>query len=43
LKDFNKAIELNPNDVDYYYNRGILYCRLEEYQEALSDFNKVLE
>jgi tetratricopeptide (TPR) repeat protein len=29
--------------VDYYYNRGILYCRLEEYQEALSDFNKVLE
>jgi len=41
---FNKAIELNPNFSESYYNRGsVKYNHLKDYQGALPDFNKTLE
>ena len=27
IRDFDKAIKLNPNDASYYYNRGLVYKR----------------
>ena len=47
LNDYNKAIELNPNYYDAYYNRGVLkYNSSSLYQDlkgAISDFSVVIK
>ncbi len=43
LSDFNKAIELDPDDYSAYCNRGSVYERKGEYARALSDYNKAVE
>ncbi|HEC56454.1 MAG TPA: tetratricopeptide repeat protein [Candidatus Syntrophoarchaeum butanivorans] len=43
IKDFDKAIELNPDDAEAYHNRGIAYTKLGEYDEAIKDFDKAIE
>jgi protein O-mannosyl-transferase len=44
LADYSKAIDMNPNYVDAYLNRGSLYVdQLSEYDLGIADFNKVLE
>ena len=42
IKDFNKAIELNPNDYNYFLKRGISRIAIKKYQTALNDFDIVL-
>ena len=42
LQDYNKAIELNPNDAAY-YNRGILKKDMNDKDGALQDYNKAIE
>ncbi|HCP23900.1 MAG TPA: hypothetical protein DIT90_07230 [Dehalococcoidia bacterium] len=32
--DYTKAIQLNPDDADAYYSRGIAYRNLGQYQTA---------
>ena len=43
LKDFNKAIELEPKFTDAYNNRGNVYVKQQNYQESLTNFNKAVE
>jgi tetratricopeptide (TPR) repeat protein len=43
IKDYNKAIELNPEDADAYINRGNAYSGLTQYERALEDYNTVIE
>ncbi|MEP7197128.1 MAG: tetratricopeptide repeat protein [Saprospiraceae bacterium] len=43
LKDFDKAIELQPTYTDAYNNRGNVYVKQEKYNEALINFNKAVE
>lgn len=43
LVDYSKAIELNPNDADAYYNRGCTYAEAGEYDKAIADYSKVIE
>jgi len=43
IADYNKAIELNPNDADAYYNRGCTYGETGEYEKAIADFDKVIQ
>ena len=43
MRDFDKAIELNPTDPDFYYERGRIRKLLEDYDNALLDYNKVIE
>jgi tetratricopeptide (TPR) repeat protein len=43
IADYNKAIELDPNDADAYYNRGIAYADQQEYAQAIADYNKAIE
>ena len=38
IKDYDKAIELNPQDAIAYFNRGIAYGKLGNYQQAIKDF-----
>ncbi len=39
---FNKVINLDPNEVEAYYNRGIAYKMLKQWQKAIADFDQVL-
>jgi len=43
LELFNKAIELRPNYVDAYHNRGISLCLLDKPEEGLNSYNKAIE
>ena len=42
LKDYTRAIELNQESAEVYYNRGNLYARLGFYVEALNDFSNAI-
>ena len=43
IKDFDKAIELNPNLAEAYNNRGLVYGKLGNLQQAIKDFDKAIE
>ncbi|MCK4761779.1 MAG: tetratricopeptide repeat protein [Candidatus Aminicenantes bacterium] len=44
IADYTKAIELEPEHVDAYLQRGTLnYKILKKYEEALADFEKAVE
>ena len=43
IKDYNKAIELNPDSEGAYYNRGLAKQNLEDYNGAIEDFTKTIE
>lgn len=43
LADFNRALELEPDDPEVFNNRGVTYDHLERYEEALSDYGRALK
>ena len=43
LDDYNRAIEIDPQNTDAYNNRASLYGELKKYDLALADFNQVLK
>jgi len=43
IDEYTKAIELDPNLTDAYYNRGLAYLMTKQYDLALADFNKAIE
>ena len=43
LANFNKGIELEPENPIFYYYRGMAYTQLNQKTNAIADFNKVLE
>ena len=43
IADYNKTIELVPNDADAYYNRGWLKHKLKDYYGAIADYTKAIE
>jgi tetratricopeptide (TPR) repeat protein len=43
LADFNRAIELNPEDATALGGRGETYRAMGRYEEALADFDRGLE
>lgn len=43
IEEFNRSIELDPNNPIPYYMRGYVYARLAMYREAILDFNKAIE
>jgi len=42
IKDFNKAIEIDPQNADTYFFRALAKDGLKDYQGAIADFNKVI-
>ncbi|WP_157438742.1 tetratricopeptide repeat protein, partial [Acidiplasma aeolicum] len=40
VKEFNKAIQLNPNDPGYHNDKGYALSKLGNYQEAFNEYNK---
>ena len=43
IQDFNKAIELAPNDAELYNNRAEVYLNKLEYDKAWKDIKKIKE
>jgi tetratricopeptide (TPR) repeat protein len=43
IDEWTRLIELNPNHVQWYSNRGQSYLRAEQYDEAIADFTYLLE
>jgi tetratricopeptide (TPR) repeat protein len=43
LECLEKAIQIEPNDMDYYQNKGVVLYMMERYEEAGKCFKKVLE
>ncbi len=43
LKDYDKAIELNPELAPAYCNKGILYCVLGKFKKAVKLLTKAIE
>jgi len=43
LRDYNRSLELSPNDPLILANRGDTLFELERYEEALCDYNRSLE
>lgn len=41
--DLSKAIALDPAIPEYYFSRGKVYYRKDDYPRALNDFNKAIE
>jgi tetratricopeptide (TPR) repeat protein len=42
IKDFTKAIELNPELADAYSNRGSAYAEISKFEEAIKDYTKAI-
>ena len=43
IEDYNKIIELNPEDADAYLNRGNAYYGKGEFDRAIEDYSKAIE
>ena len=43
IEYFTQTIALNPNDATAYYNRGVLYGKLDEPSSAISDFTQAID
>lgn len=43
LADFNKVIELNPEDPDAFYNRGLTYKKLAKIDRAFRDYSEAIK
>ena len=43
IADYNKAIELNPNDYQIYKKRAYSKYKIDDYKGAIADYNKTLE
>ncbi len=43
IRNYTRAIELSPEDLDYYYARGHAYWHKREHALAIADFSTVIE
>ena len=42
LKDYDQAIQLNPNAASHYNNRGIIYRLKHDYDHAIADYDEAI-
>lgn len=43
IKLLTSAIELDPTQWEYYFQRGSAFIKIQEFEKAIQDYNKVLE
>ena len=43
ITSYDKAIELNPNNKDSWYNRGLALSKVGRYDGAIQSFDKVID
>jgi len=42
IKDYDKAIYLEPKYAEHYYNRGACHLGLGDYDQAIADYTKAI-
>jgi len=42
IADFSRAIQLNPNEADFYYQRGLILRQLSDREAAIRDFDDAI-
>jgi tetratricopeptide (TPR) repeat protein len=42
IKVFDRALEINPADGEYWYSRGLVSDKLEKYDEALISYENAI-
>ncbi len=42
IADFSRAIQLNPNEADFYYQRGLILRELSDREAAIQDFDDAI-
>lgn len=43
IKEYEKAIDLMPNDVESHYNLGIIFYKLKQFEKAIKEFETVIQ
>ncbi len=43
IKEYNRALEINPKYAEAYYNRGDAYDDMGDKERAIADYNRALE
>ncbi len=43
LTNYNKAVELNPENPSIYLNRALAFYKKKDYEKAIADYDKVIE
>lgn len=43
IKDFDLALQAEPNNTDFIYNRAVAYLNLEKMELAIFDFSRLIE
>ena len=43
IADFSRAIELNPDNAEYWYDRGAAYLRKRDYNQAIADYARACQ
>jgi tetratricopeptide (TPR) repeat protein len=43
IQEFGKAIQLNPDDADYYNNRSASYTEIGQFQLGINDYTKAIQ
>ena len=43
IDKYTQVIELDPTNVDAYYNRGVIYGENKDYDKAMADYNTAIE
>jgi len=43
MADYDKLIELDPDNANAYYERGDFYYEMDEYNKAIADYSKAIE
>ncbi|HBX53571.1 MAG: hypothetical protein A2275_08675 [Bacteroidetes bacterium RIFOXYA12_FULL_35_11] len=43
VEDFTKAIELDPNDMNFYLQRGYAYGLIDNYESAITDYTTIIK
>ncbi len=42
ISDYSRAIEIDAHNIEYYFNRAVLYYRIEEYSKTIADLSQAL-
>ena len=43
IEDYNIVIDMNPDNVEAYYNRGVTYHHKGDYDRAIEDYTKTIQ
>ena len=43
IADYTRTIELNPDDADYWHDRGLAYYRKGDYDRAIADYTRACQ